>query len=246
MLRALTAGIAGAAVLAVGAAGAMGVDARASLERLGGPPVAGKQFRVIAAVESKLTSPPFDYRLTVTLSAGLRLVKVSEAFNPVDCSTSGQVLTCRGHSIGSDVGTHTYRVDLVSSAGAHTISSSISIVDGEDVNPGDNTASLDVVVGQAPFVATGLVLTPTKPAAGKTLRATLLLKRAGVPVRATRVLCVAKIGGAALKGRGAPTPAGGACTWALPRSAKGKRITGSVSATVGATKLAKAFSKLVA
>lgn len=247
MLRVAALGLLVAALVAGGAASATSVDARMTLERLGGAPVTGKQFRVIATVENTdPVGPPHDFTVTVKLATGLRLVKVSQMFNAPDCSQSGQTLTCHGHSIGGQEGSQSYRLDLKTGTPAtYSISASVKVDSAEDRNPTNDAASLDVVVTAAPVVATGLVLVPAKPVAGRALRATLLLKRAGAPVRAGRVVCAAKVGGTSLKGKGAPTAKGGACTWTLARSAKGKRITGSVSATVGTTKLAKAFSKIV-
>jgi hypothetical protein len=80
-----------AALMAGSAASATSVDVRMTLERLGGAPVTGKQFRVIATVENTDTvGPPYNFTLTMKLATDLQLVKVSQMFGAPDCSQADQ------------------------------------------------------------------------------------------------------------------------------------------------------------
>jgi hypothetical protein len=230
------------------AAGATGVDARAHLERAGGAPVAGQQFRVIAGIEGRPpnASPPFAYAATFTLSGGLAFVKVSQEFNAAQCTRSGSSASCTGNVIGGDIYADSYRLDLrAARAGTYSVRNVVRIVGQADADPSNNDADLAVVVGEAPLAVSGFRLSPSPPRAGRALQATLLLARGGVPARPARVVCAAKVGGRAITGRPVRLANGGRCLWSLRASARGKRLAGSIAATAGGKTFTRRFAAIV-
>ena len=242
-LRLVTSAVSGVA-LAASAAGATGVDARATLERAGGAPVAGQQFRVVASIEAlpppPVASPPFDFTATFTLAAGLQLVKVSQTFNAARCTTSGQSVTCSGRVIGGDKYAESYQLDLKAArAGGYSITSVVRVDGQTDTDPANNNTELTVAVGEAAVSVSAFRLSPAR--AGRALQATLLLARGGAPVRPDRVSCAAAAAGARLAGRAMRLANGGRCLWTLSTSTRGKRIAGSISATSGGKTFTRRF-----
>jgi hypothetical protein len=236
--------------LAASAAGATGVDARATLEPAGAAPVAGQQFRVVASIEAlpppPASSPPFDFTTTFTLAAGLQLVKVSQTYNAARCTTSGSSTTCSGRVIGGDKYAESYQLDLKAARpGPYEIKSVIRVDGQTDTNPGNNSAELSVMVGEAAVAVSSFRLSPAPPRAGRALQATLLLARAGAPTRPDRVTCRATVGGRALIGRAVRLANGARCLWTLPATAKSKRVAGSISATAGGRTLNRSFTASV-
>jgi hypothetical protein len=229
--------------LAASAAGAIGVDARTTLELAGGAPVAGQQFRVIASIEGLPAgaTPPFSYSITFTLSSGLELVKVSQQFNAARCTVGAQV-TCTGSVIGGTIDSDAYRLDLRGSAGNHTVRSAVRVEGQTDTDPANNSSELNLTVREAVLAVSAFRLSPSPPRAGRALQATLLLGRGGTPVRPDRVSCKVAVSGKALAGRSVRLANGGRCLWKLPASAKGKRVRGSISATTGGKTLTRRFA----
>jgi len=240
-LRLVTSTVLGVA-LAASAAGATGVDARATLERAGGPPVAGQEFRVVAGIEAEGQPPPFSYTQTVTLSPGLKLVKVSRGFSAPQCNVAGSTVTCRATVIGGSVNADSHRFDLRAEAGTHTVRTGITLDDQTDPNTANDSTELSVVVGAAALSASSVRLSPSQPRAGRQFQATVVLARAGAPVRPDRASCAATVAGKPLAGRSARLANGARCLWLLPASAKGKRIAGSISATAGGKTLTRRFA----
>jgi hypothetical protein len=228
-LRLVTSAVSGVA-LAASAAGATGVDARATLELAGGPPVAGQVFRVIASIEGLPAgaTPPFSYSITFTLGAGLELVKVSQQFNAARCTVAAQV-TCTGSVIGGTIDSDAYRLDVRGRSGTQTMAAKVS-AEG-DINPANDAAELVLTIREGAVSVAGFRLSPAR--AGRALQATLLLARGGAPVRPDRVSCAAAAAGARLAGRALRLANGGRCLWTLSTSTRGKRIAGSISATSG-------------
>jgi hypothetical protein len=234
-------------VLAATAAGATGVDARATLELAGGAPVAGQQFRVIASIEGlpEGATAPFSYSIAFTLSSGLELVKVSQQFNAARCNVGAQV-TCTGSVIGGTIDSDAYRLDLRAVPGSHTVRSAVRVEGQTDTDPANNTAELNLTVREAAVAVSAFRLSPSPPRAGRALQATLLLGRGATPVRPDRVACKIALSGKALAGRSVRLANGGRCLWTLPASVKGKRLAGSIAATAGGKTLTRRFAATVA
>jgi hypothetical protein len=237
-LRLVTSAVSGVA-LAASAAGATGVDARATLELAGGAPVAGQVFRVIASIEGLPAgaTPPFSYSITFTLGAGLELVKVSQQFNAARCTVGGLEITCTGNVIGGTIDSDAYRLDLRGRSGTQTLTAKVR-VEG-DTNPANDAAELTLTIREGAVSVSRFRLSPAR--AGRALQATLLLDRAGSPVRPDRVVCAATAGGKRLAGRAVRLANGGRCLWTLAASARGKRVAGSISATAEGKTLTRRF-----
>ena len=236
--------------LAASAAGATGVDARATLEPAGAAPVAGKQFRVVASIEAlpppPASSPPFDFTATFTLATGLQLVKVSQTYNAARCTTSGSSTTCSGRVIGGDKYAESYQLDLKAARpGPYDIRSVVRVDGQTDTNPSNNSAELSVTVGEAAVAVSSFRFSPAPPKAGRAFQATLLLARAGTPTRPDRVTCWASVGGRPITGRPVRLANGARCLWTLAPSAKGKALAGSISATAGGKNLTRRFAATV-
>jgi hypothetical protein len=93
-----------------------------------------------------------------------------------------------------------------------------------------------------PTVALGAATSPAGVHAGKAFTIS-------APVRTTasavKVACTAKVGGLTLHPRGTYAKGRAACTAVAPRTSVGKRLTGTITATVSGAKATRAFSLAV-
>lgn len=86
----------------------------------------------------------------------------------------------------------------------------------------------------------GLALAPSPPLAGRTFSATLRVTGSGTGVT---VSCRASAAGRALRLLSTRFASGRArCTWAVPRSAKGKRLAGTIAAAERGSRVVRRFS----
>jgi hypothetical protein len=155
--------------------------------------------------------------------------------------TREPVLMSSTWGIGWDVvadrpGTYVLRADIVETSTA-------------DPNPSNNSASVTVVVVEAPTggdrvsVSAGAAkLSPAKPKAGSRVTATVRVTANGSPVRPSRVACAGTIGRARLAGAPRAVSGAAACTYRTPRSARGKTLRGKISFTARGRSFAKRFS----
>ena len=83
--------------------------------------------------------------------------------------------------------------------------------------------------------------------AGKPLAARMVVTRSdfGIDVDEGAIACTARAGTKALRGNGAFEDTTAVCRWTVPRAAKGKRITGSISVTVDGVEIKRTFSQKV-
>lgn len=90
-------------------------------------------------------------------------------------------------------------------------------------------------------------LTPKKPVAGKRVTATLIIFEAsGADFGTPTVSCSANLAGRSLAARHAVLLGHGAvCMWDLPKSAKGKKFVGTVSARSGISRVQRQFTARV-
>ena len=236
------------AIWSVAAVAATGPDVQATLERAGGGATAGQSFFAIAAVENTASQSErgsYDYTLKVEVPTGVTVVGVFTVGHagapPCEKNASGVTCTGRGLSgVHSSVG---FRLELrASRAGSFMLRNEVTVTDGTDPNPANNTAELSVSVAEAPLAVAGLVRSPTPPRAGRALRATLLLSKGGAPVRAVRTTCRLSIGGRVVPARASNVATGGRCTWLVPVSAKGKQLSGAVTATASGKSFTSRFA----
>ena len=145
--------------------------------------------------------------------------------------------------------------------GTYTFSGEIVELAEPDPVPANNSATITIVVnegtggGSGPggggsggggeggsVVSAAAKVTPSKPKAGATLVATSRVTRGGSPIRPSGVACSASVGGTKL--RTVPKAASGiaSCLVKTPKSARGKRLTGSISFRAGGRAFAKPFA----
>jgi subtilisin family serine protease len=94
----------------------------------------------------------------------------------------------------------------------------------------------------APALAGAARVAPARPKAGAAVTATVKVAVGGAPVRPAKVVCAGAIGKAKLKGRPRPAAGSATCTYRTPRTAKGKKLTGSVSFTARGKRFTKRFA----
>jgi hypothetical protein len=84
-----------------------------------------------------------------------------------------------------------------------------------------------------------------KATAGKSFTVSFTVKSAGKGVKGS-VSCSAKLDGKPLAGRQSVSSSGHAsCSWSLPFSSHGKRLTGSISESYKGSKVSRSFSAKV-
>ena len=191
-----------AAVVAVAGAfvaGAFGVahgapqtDARLTLDSAGGTPVAGREFVVAAAVESLPVpnGPAFDFTLALTLPADIAFVSARGLPVNPQCTSAGQVVTCRSRSIGGEITTNINYTLRAARAGSFTIRGAVTIEGQADTSPANNAAELNVNVLGAPVPAVCVV----PRVVGKTVPAARqAISRAGCRTGTVRRIRSAKV-----------------------------------------------------
>lgn len=127
-------------------------DARLTLDAAGGTPVVGQEFVVAAAVESLPVpnGPPFDFTLALTLPGEIAFVSARGLPVNPQCTTAGQVVTCRSRSIGGEITTNINYTLRAARAGSFTIRGSVTLDGATDTGPANNSAELTVNVDAAP------------------------------------------------------------------------------------------------
>jgi hypothetical protein len=110
-----------------------------------------------------------------------------------------------------------------------------------DPDTSDNSASGNLVV-QQPVVAKAAKV-PPRPKAGSVVRVRVLgITAGGDPIMPTDPACKGSIGGKTLRGVAATKPGTVTCAYRTPRSAKSKRLRGTVSFTAGQKQIQRRFA----
>ncbi len=159
----------------------------------------------------------------------------------------------------------TIKVNAADLGNARTINFLVAIVSGAttdaDGNPDFTSAHLDFSPdpGHGAFTyevkvtvslsATAFTTSPKPPRAGRPFSVGLAASESdtGGPVQQGTVRCVGRIGGRLLRPRSSRVVNGVAvCMWAIPKTAKGKRIAGSITLTSQGATLTRSFSQKIA
>jgi hypothetical protein len=118
-----------------------------------------------------------------------------------------------------------------------------------DVAPdrGHGVYSFDVMITRARLVVKSFGMRPPTPRAGRPLSVFVTFARSdGTRPTATSVTCRATVGGSALSASGSRVSGGRAtCLWALPSTATGKTIRGTVTVRAGGLKVSRPFAAKV-
>jgi uncharacterized repeat protein (TIGR01451 family) len=186
--------------------------------------------------------------VTIVVPSGAQLIDADSR------CTGTQTLVCS--AIAVDLSSPTaLKVGIASdTAGPLTLTASVK---GEqaDPNPGNNENSGTITVlaagggsgggGTSALKAGKLTRTPVAPRAGKRLTATLGVSGSPLPSSGS-VGCSATVRGKALR-LVVRSYKGGLvrCAWLVPTSAKGARLSGTVSFTTGGSKLSRKFGASV-
>jgi hypothetical protein len=114
-------------------------------------------------------------------------------------------------------------------------------------DPGRGMYSFDVRITPPRLVVRSFGLRPATPRAGRPLSTFVTFARSdGTPPAAPSVRCRATLGGRALPASGSSVTGGRAtCRWALPASARGKTIRGTVIVQSGGLRASRSFIRRV-
>jgi hypothetical protein len=111
-------------------------------------------------------------------------------------------------------------------------------------DPGRGMYSFDVRITPPRLVVRSFGMRPTTPRAGRPFSAFVTFARSdGTPPTAPSVTCRATLGGRALSASGSSVTGGRAtCRWALPKTAKGKTIRGTVTVRADGLRASRPFT----
>jgi hypothetical protein len=114
-------------------------------------------------------------------------------------------------------------------------------------DPGRGMYSFDVRITPPRLVVRSFGLRPLTPRAGRPLSVFVTFARSdGTPPTAPSVTCRATLGGRALSARGSSVTGGRAtCRWALPGTARGQTIRGTVTVRSGGLRVSRPFARRV-
>lgn len=115
-------------------------------------------------------------------------------------------------------------------------------------DPGHGTFAYPVKV-KVTLTVTAFTMSPKPVKAGKAFSVGLAADESdtGGPVDQGKVTCVATIGGTRVKLKSGRLVNGvGVCIWPIPKTAKGKRVKGSITVTAQGAQVARAFSLKIA
>jgi hypothetical protein len=114
-------------------------------------------------------------------------------------------------------------------------------------DPGRGMYSFDVRITPPRLVVRSFGVRPATPRAGRPLSAFVTFARSdGTPPTAASVTCRATLGGRALSAGGSSVTGGRAtCRWALPASARGQTIRGTVTVRSGGLRASRSFTRRV-
>ena len=131
---------------------AVQADARLTLDRGGGPPVAGQGFVLTTAIESlPVPGPPFSFVLTVSLPERVSFLRSNPGFPAaIPCEAAGQTVTCRGRHLGGDLTASVSLTLRAATAGTYELRGALRLEGEADADETNNTALLEVTVAAAP------------------------------------------------------------------------------------------------
>jgi hypothetical protein len=114
-------------------------------------------------------------------------------------------------------------------------------------DPGRGMYSYDVRITPPRLVVRSFGLRPSTPRAGRPLNAFVTFARSdGAPAAAPSVTCRATVGGRALPASGSSVAGRRAtCRWAVPASARGQTIRGTVTVRSGGLRASRSFTRRV-
>jgi hypothetical protein len=115
-------------------------------------------------------------------------------------------------------------------------------------DPGHGFYNYSVRVGALKLNAKSFTLSPRRPVAGRTFAASMVATRSdtGATLTGGQVTCTATVGGKRLAARVHRFAGSQArCTWAIPSSARGQKIRGTVTVVFEGRRVSRSFSATV-
>ncbi|HEX4747320.1 MAG TPA: hypothetical protein VFU99_10610 [Gaiellaceae bacterium] len=217
--------------------------------------VRGSTFGIVIEVEGS-TGVPRAVTIRTALPGGLTFATAPTAEDACTGTLTDRELTlvCTKSMVLDGAGTAraSWRWSLrASSPGAYTISATASSAEA-DPNPQNDTGTLrfqvvpDVTTppgGTDVALQAGAVrLTPAKPRAGSTVRASVRVTAGGDPIRPSRVVCAARVAGAKAPGTARADAGAAVCSFKTSARSRGKLLRGSIRITARGTTLVRRFS----
>ena len=243
-------GVVAAAAVSAGTAATLAetasadVDVSITLPPLTAKPVAGVPISLNLGI-GNAGPDGTSARLLVDLPQGLEATLA----NRLGCSTGTGTIDCGRQDLPTAESMDDVFKVLATQSGTFTVVVRAVELTATDPNPANNTTSLEVTVGRAatrPAVA-GFRLSPARPRAGSPLTASFAVVdlATGKRIVSSKASCAASAGGAKVRGVGLVRAGRATCKFLPPKQSKGKRLRGTVSATVAGKKLKKAFEVLL-
>lgn len=258
---------AGAAPSAVDIALNIGASVRASPTTLvangGTATMARRNFYVFLSIDLVTPAPGGRPKLRFELGGGLQwgADDPDAAEFCTSTPTTGECQTPDLQPVTGQSGGGWYWDVVAPGNGTYTFSAVIAEAPEPDPDLSNNSSTITIVVDESSSSGGGggsggsggsgdsaaakasiVKLSPLKPKAGSTLVASVRVTRGGSPVRPRRVVCAASIRGVKVKGEGRAKSGVASCLFKTPTSAKGRRMTGSVSFRASGAVFTKRFA----
>ncbi len=183
---------------------------------------------------------------TITLRFSLPegLAFASDVPDSSEGCTNGTPVVCT--DMLDQPGSGTWGWPIVASArGTYAITATVEGA-RPDPNPANNSYTfrfeIKPVVPPVSVYVSAVKLKPAKPKAGSIVAATSVVKANGAPVKPSKVLCSGTLGGKKIAGTPKALTGAAQCRYRTPKSAKGKKLSGSVKVTARGKTITKRFS----
>lgn len=130
-----------------------------------------------------------------------------------------------------------------STPGEHTLTATLIVLEATDPDLADNSSSVSLrVLIPRRVTVSAVTLTPPAPKAGSTLAASVRVSKDGSPVRPVGITCSAVVANVRHAGTGRSASGTASCLFKTPRSARGKRLGGTISFKASGVKVTERFS----
>lgn len=224
---------------AVASAASADIDVSISIAPGRPQPVPGVSFTINVGI-GNAGPDAASARLLLDVPEGL----IATSPNPLGCPTGTGTLDCgRQNLLPSDT-SDAFNNLVAARPGSYTIVVRATELSVTDPNLANNSASLVVAVQSPNPAVTNFALSPSRPRAGAPLKASFAVvdKATGKDIMPSAVRCAGAVATTKIRRRGSVAAGRARCTFFPPRSAKGKTLRGSISATAEGKRLMKTFA----
>ena len=213
--------------------------------------VQGPTFQLVVEVEGS-TGVPRPVTVRTTFPSGLSFASTPAATD--GCSGETSVVCTKSMAVdGAGAVRASWRWNMRAAApGSYTLTVTASS-DEPDPNALNNSGTLQFVVRSAPppappppppvQVRAGVArVSPTRPRAGSTVRASVAVTAGGKAIKPSRVACAAAAAGTELRAISRKAAGAAICSFRTPAGARGKVLRGSVRLTARGQSFVRRFS----